>query len=393
MKSTSLIYALIILIMLCSQSLFARPEYAAKLSLVNCQTCHYSPAGAGPRNETGTFYGWRSKEALWDKERKYFHLDMRMNALYPQKPDQNNNGFALMGATAGITVPVTPQQQSIPTVLVMTYDMGTLGANGARDAYIQFPNDQVGTFTVGRILAPFGLITDEHRAFTRLQTKTTINNFEMGVMYSKDFSAFIHVDAAITTGFAQGGTFTAGNATTPEETSAGFLNLRIKPWSFPGFIGLSYSNSQSLIVKDVQALSAYMAVAPMSWPVYLLIEGVGAQGWNNQKYNAMNLAQFVTDPTVQAALEKGRSIGAGAEIGWEINPWWTFQYRYDRMILDRNYDGDAFQRHGIGFKHFVTATTNVLVRYEKAVSSVNEVPMETVRANKDSFYLILSSWL
>lgn len=378
-----------------SIQVLARPEYAAKLSIVNCQTCHYSPSGAGPRNENGTYYGWRSKQAIWDKERKFFHLDMRMNVLYPQRPDQNNNGLALMGATAGVTIPVTPKEGAVPTVLVMTYDMGTLGANAPRDAYVQFPNETYGTFTVGRFLAPFGLITDEHRAYTRLQTKTTINNFEMGVMYSKDLSHLLHVDAAITSGFAQGGAFSGGTTAAPEQTSAGFVNVRFKPWIFPGFVGLSYSNSQSLIVKDVQAASIYGALAPMSMPFYLLTELVWAQGWNNQKYNAINMGQFVpgSDIALQQALEKSSSLGGGAELGWELNPWWTLQYRYDRLVLDKKFDADAFQRHGVGFKHFVTATTNVLVRYEKAVSTVNEVPMETVRANKDSFYLILNSWL
>lgn len=374
---------------------WSRPEYAARLHLVNCQTCHYSPSGAGPRNDTGNLYGWKAKQGIWSGEKKFFHLDLRMNALYPQRPDQNNNGFSMMGATAGVTAPVTNKNDQLQTLLVVTYDMGSLAANGPRDAYLQFPNEKYGTFTIGRFLAPFGMLTDEHRAFTRLQTKTTINDFEMGLMYSLDLFRDLHFDIAITSGFAQGGKFSGGTTTTPEQTSAGFINFRYRLPVIPMNIGLSYANHQSLIVKDVQAASLSVAVAPLSLPFYFLQDIVWAQGWNNQKYNSINMGQFIpgADLALQAALEKSTSLGAGAELGFELNPWWIIQYRYDRVVLDHNYSGDAFQRHGIGFKHFVTATTNVLLRYEKADSSVKEVPMETVRANKDSFYLIINSWL
>jgi hypothetical protein len=392
-------YLFVLLVFILSTSAEARPEYAARLGINSCQTCHYNPAGSSLRNPNGKLYGWRAREGVWDGERKYWHIDIRMNGLYPNRPDENNNGLALMSAVAGVSLPIEQLADKIKTQIVLTYDMGTVAANGPRDAYLQFISEDKGTWTLGRFLAPFGLLTDEHRAFTRLQTKTTIYDFEMGGMFSYDFNPRWHLDVALTSGFAQGGKFTGGNNAAPEQTSAVIINTRVSPTAYPGFIGISYRNDQSLIVKDVQAASVYSGISleRTRWfiPLHILTEIVWAQGWNNQKYNGMNMGQFIpgSDMALQTALEKSSSLAAGAEVNYELSPWWVLQYRYDRMALDQGYSGDVFQRHGVGFKHFFTATTNLLVRYEKAESSVKEIPPESVRANKDSFYLILHAWL
>lgn len=382
-----------------TQQTWARPEYAARLGVNTCQSCHYNPAGGGLRNPNGKFYGWRARKGVWDGEQKYWHLDLRMNGLYPNRPTENNNGFALMSAVAGVSLPIEKKGDKVSSQIVLSYDMGALAANAPRDAYLQFLSEETGTWTIGRFLAPFGLLTDEHRAFTRLQSKANIYDFEMGGMYSKDLSERVHIDAALTSGFAQGGKFSGGTTTAPEQTSALIVNSRFSPAVIPGFLGLSYRNDRSLIVRDVQAVSAYGALSlertRVFIPLHILGEVVWAQGWNNQKYNAINLGQFIpgSDLALQNALEKSTSLGMGTEVNYEVNPWWVLQYRYDRIALDQDFSGDVFQRHGFGFKHFFTATTNILVRYEKAESSVKEVPPETVRANKDSFYLILHAWL
>lgn len=390
---------LVLIVSIFSSPTWARPEYAARLGINNCQSCHYNPSGGGLRNPNGKFYGWRARQGVWGGEQKYWHIDLRMNGLYPNRATESNNGMALMSAVAGASLPIEKVGEVVRSQIVLAYDMGTVAANGPRETYVQFMPNESETWTLGRFLAPFGLMTDEHRAFTRLQTKTTIYDFEMGGTYSKDFSERLHTDVALTTGFGQGGKFTGGTATTPEQTSAVILNARVSPTSYPGFLGVSYRNDQSLIVKDVQAASLYSAVSlertQAFIPLHVLGELVWAQGWNNQKYNGLNMGQFIpgSDLALQTALEKSQSLGLGAEANYEINPWWILQYRYDRIALDQHYSGDIFQRHGVGFKHFFTATTNILVRYEKAESSVKEVAQEIVRANKDSFYFILHAWL
>lgn len=392
------IYLSLILLLAVGQA-WARPEYAARLGINNCQSCHYNPGGGGLRNPNGKFYGWRARHGVWDEDKKYWHIDLRMNGLYPNRATEANNGMALMSAVAGASLPIEKDGDKVRSQIVLAYDMGTIAANGPREVYLQFIPDETSVWTLGRFLAPFGLLTDEHRAFTRLQTKSTIYDFEMGGIYSKDLSERAHIDFSLTTGFAQGGKFTGGTSTTPEQTSAVILNSRFSPSFYPGFLGLSYRSDQSLIVKDVQAASAYSAISlertRLFIPLHVLGEVVWARGWNNQKYNAINLGQFIpgSDLALQSALEKSESLGMGAEANFEINPWWVLQYRYDRMALDQKFSGDVFQRHGVGFKHFFTATTNILVRYEKAESSVKEVPQESVRANKDSFYFILHAWL
>ncbi len=378
---------------------WARPEYAARLGITSCQACHYQASGGGLRNPNGKFYGWRARQGEWSGEQKYWHLDLKMNGLYPNRPTETNNGFALMSAVAGVSWPLEKVEENVRSQIVLSYDMGALAANAPREAYVQFISDDSAIWTIGRFLAPFGLMTDEHRAFTRLQTKSTINDFEMGALYSKDFSERWHADISVTSGFAQGGKFTGGTSSTPEQTSALILNARTSPEVWPGFLGLSYRNDQSMIVKDVQALSAYGAISFEKTrhflPLHILGEVVWAQGWNNQKYNAINMGQFIpgSDLALQEAWSQSRSLGLGSEVIYELDPWWALQYRYDRMALDRDFSGDIFQRHGVGFKHFWTATTNILVRYEKAESSVQEVPAESVRANKDSFYFIFHAWM
>ncbi len=394
MKNTVLYFILMGL----SLSAWARPEYAAKMGINDCMVCHYNPSGAGPRTQNGKFYGTRSKTSYWDSSRKYWHLDMRMNGLYPQHPERNNNGMSMMGATVGATAPlVTDEKGNAQSQAVMTYDMGKLAPNGPHDAYVQFLSAD-SAWTLGRFLAPFGLVTDEHRAYTRLQTKTTINDYEMGLMYSHNFTPRVHMDLAVTTGFAQGGTFTGGTDAAPEQTGAAFINARFTPSFWPGFLGLSYSNHQSLLIGQVQSASFYNAISferlSGYLPLQILGEVVWAQGWNNKQYNGINIGQFVgSDLALQAAWEKSTSIGAGGEVNYDLTPSWVLQYRYDRISLDKKFSGDVFERQGFGFKHFLHPNVNVLVRYEKATSTVAEVPAESVRANKDSFYFIIHAWL
>ena len=245
---------LVLILVLNATPAFARPEYALKTKQ-NCTACHVNPWGGGPKTVYGKFYGSKDYKPLETSTTDLFSADMRAIAYYPSGPSKTTNGIALMEVAPSANVPLTKSDADSDFRAVATYNFSPL-QSGAREAYIRWqPNSQddhalMSHVMFGRFNSPFGLLTDEHRTYTRLQTNMTLNNYEMGVAFSGNILDSLHYDLAFCNDFQNGGgAFTNGDISYGE-----VLNLRWNPSSLPFFLGASQNYQHSLIFAQPYAL-------------------------------------------------------------------------------------------------------------------------------------------
>lgn len=397
-----------IMFLLISQLSFARPDYAARIGTSSCNTCHYNLSGAGPRNENGKLFANNLFNTATKSQSQWWHVDVRMNLLEPRSRAANNNGFALMSAAVSATPDLTQKDGQAKSRLVLTYDMTTIGANSVRDANVQYYSEDLSenqlpknVVTVGRMLVPFGIMTDEHRAYNRLQTKSTMNDYDMGIMLSTEVEKNIHTDIALVNGFASGGKFNAGTATKPETTSGVYGNLRWVPLNVPMTFGISaQANYSEILAIPASAVSGYtiLSLDRMTSGKYLgsvSFEFVGAKGWNDTTYNGTNIGQFIpgSDLAYQAAVAQSESISFTNEWKYFLNPSLNVHFKFEEIALDKDYDADKFYRHAFGVQKFIDSNSNFIIRYEFAHSKVTGLSEQSVRGNKDSFYVIYHVWL
>ena len=161
-------------------SSFARPEYAARHRITSCTACHYSPAGGGLRTRYGKEYGAHNFKMSSFGQQDWVSADVRFMYVNPQQHQQARGGLAVMAGILGATAPITPEEQKSAIRLVYTHDIA--GLAGALESYVRyrrFADPEVHWypqyFLLGRFHAPFGLMTDEHRTYTKMQSLSDWN--------------------------------------------------------------------------------------------------------------------------------------------------------------------------------------------------------------------------
>lgn len=174
--------------LLMSPAALARPEYAVKQNS-SCTACHVSPWGGGPKTVYGKFYGSRDYPMAKTSSSDLYSVSVREIAYYPNSPSTTANGLALMEASASGNVPVIQNEDGTEFRLVGTYNASPVGS-GAREVYFRWKptsdeNAPLAYLTVGRFNAPFGLLTDEHRTYVRIQTNMSLNSFENGALFGR----------------------------------------------------------------------------------------------------------------------------------------------------------------------------------------------------------------
>lgn len=382
-----------------SQTAHARPEYAVQLGMVNCTACHVSPTGGGHRNVNGKLFGTRNLETGETTKTDLYYADLRAMAYYPTGSSTIKNGLAMMEAIPSVNIPVIRSNESTLRA-VMGYSLG-VSAVGARDIYLQWQLGQdaenrfLKYFKMGRFVAPFGLLTDEHRTYTRIQSKTSINDYEMGFSASGDPLDSVHYDLALTQGFQSGGMLISGDM-----TYALTGNIRWEPFRLPFFVGTSLAGHRASKIKDL----------PYAWSVYealsidrltgnrvsgsLLAEVSMARGWNDATRNPILNAHFLaSDPAFAAAIADSTSLGFYVLANWDIHPRWRLFYKFDEIALDRRYLGDAFIRHGAGVRIVLNGYTHVQVRYEATQVGRAAIKPNSVLGAVNDVMATLHFWL
>jgi hypothetical protein len=266
------------------------------------------------------------------------------------------------------------------TRIVAEHNVGGFTQAAARNLYLQFaPKDETKTsvlpshLEIGRIMPPFGLMSDEHRTYVRLQTATTWNqDLRVGVLASANPVDMIHYDLAAFSGSGAGASASNGTSTGTVGQSSQwtyFANFRLMPSRGGFFLGASGSFSEADPGPgkgSKSARSIYGALSLNRWtgallPVTILAEVAQAVNWNSSFSG-----NLINDTNYATSVASTSSEGYLVQLNYDFSPMFQFQYKYDILMLDREFPADAYQRHGFGFKHWFGPNMWLQARYEKA---------------------------
>lgn len=384
-----------------SQVSYARPEYALRNNIVSCTVCHASPTGGGIRNITGKLYGSHGyKISKISEKAQWFHLDYRLEALQA-KNAATRKGIFTMTTIPSVNVPIQFVDNAPPTMnFVSSYGMGRSDA-GLGYTYIRYNlSDESGIsglehIVVGRFNVPFGLMTDEHRNFTKISVPKSFRDYETGFMLSGTPKYSFHYDVAATNG-------NQGDMPAVNDSPWGlYLNTRFMPYLGPLMAGISYARHGTHVVNiqpdaiNLYALFSFEKISSNKIPIIFISEVQWARGWNNSAINS-GMSNFIpaTFATWQSALNDSRSQSILLETDWNISEKWIALYRFEEFVPDERYRGDRFIRYSYGIKKFLNGQSSVLARYETSYSTRPGVTEDgTVRAVGNNAFVLFHFWL
>lgn len=384
---------------------WSRPEYAVSHQYVNCTQCHQSPLGGGMRNSNGKDYGSHSYWPGQQSKKEWFQIDVRSELVYTKGPTAERKGLVMMTTTPSFAIPITEVSSDIlyKSTYILSYGLGLLD-QGLRDSYIKLQSQQAlgHTVLIGRFVPAFGLATDEHRTYTRLQSRSGIIDYEAGLGFSADPIHILHYDLAFTSGLQSGG----ASLSTNDSPYAYFANIRLNPMASTSFFGVSHSSHSTMkLIKPLTATSLYSSVSltPLILkmtnkllPINLLFEFVQSAGWNNTDYNPMMTSYFFPSSaaTWYDSLKQSEALGTLFQINYDLTPKWILTYKAETFTPDTQFKGDYFEKHGFGVKHFVNSQMSFNVRVERAFSTRPGITESTnARAASNMGFILFHLWL
>lgn len=383
----------------------ARPEYAVRIGNNRCTNCHYSPAGGGPRNMNGKYYGAYGFKLSPFSAQPYAGADIKWLYYSPEKHSRAKGGLATMSGSPWVAVPIH-ETEARDAHVVAEQNIGGFALSGPRNLYLRYQvRDPAATglwpqsVVVGRFIPAYGLMTDEHDTYVRMQTLSMWSlGIRMGAMFSGNPIEAIHYDISLVNGLENLGT------TLERSKSSQFgaiLNLRWLPASAMGFlIGGSAAHYDApaddptavppVHLKSSSSQSVYSVVSLHNlsngyMPVSVLAEYARASNMNLASWTG----KFISFP---AAYDPAGATSEGwlAQINYDVSAHWVLTYKYDRLMLDRDYPGDVYQRHGLGAKHFFGPNMWFLLRYDRSTSSRPNEEMGTGIGANDAYWALLS---
>ncbi len=376
----------------------ARPEYAAKTQ-ASCSSCHSSPWGGGPRTIYGKMFGARNLGTPKTNGSDIYYGDFRSLLFVPKTPVQSSSGMVIMEAAATANVPITEDEDGSEMHVVGTYNFSPL-SSGAREAYIHWKvgadeNRLASHILIGRFNSPFGLLTDEHRTYTRMLTNSSLNTFNTGLAVSGEPIQTLHYDFALVNNLQGGAGFN-----NQDIIWADVFNLRWTPAFFPGIIGVSQNFQHAVNQAEPFAFSAY-TVLSLDRLTKNKINGslsgevVTAKNWISSKNNPSLGSFFVpaADSAYQDATSSSRSLGYYFQAKYDLNSRWSLIYKYDYLLFDQAFQGDGFSRHGLGFEVFINSNVILNARVEKASVGRSEIASTNALAAEDDILMMLRLWI
>jgi len=381
-----------------SQMASAKPEYAVKQNM-SCITCHVSPWGGGPRTLYGKVYGSRDFGVGRYSKQDLFSGSLRGVSYYPTGISRSSNGTALMEAAASANVVAVEGDKNHSEIrAVASYNAAPLSP-GVQQFYGRLqtlPAEGSSTYVIaGRFNSPFGLLTDEHRTYTRLQTNMTWNNYVTGGAISGNILPRLTYDFALVNDFQTEGLLTSN------DTTFGVIgNIRWQPDSMPFFLGASQNYEYSVVQPQPYGTSVYGALSFFRMtdgrvPLTLLFEVVTARNWDSSIVNPSMAMFFIpqSDAPYQSALGTSQSLGAYSFARYDLNAHWSLIYKFDSLTLDTNYMGDNFLRNGFGFEYAFDCNAYFDVRYEIANVTRPEIATSNALAAQDDIWAMVRLWL
>lgn len=357
----------------------ARVEYAIRHGVVSCMQCHVSPVGGGIRNSTGKLYGFKGYDSNPLSLSEYYEADVRSAFMLTQGDNTpSRRGFLVMSTNGAVALPILKSPGAWSTTYVGSYGFGML-ETGIRDSYAIFrPAGLVGLVTaviVGRTKPAFGVLTDEHRTYTRVQTRTslTAGDFETGVMVSGTPLYGLHYDFMMTSGDRGAGAST-GSSINPWGF---YANIRAIPWNGPLFVGASYNELGTQTLNyDASATAIWTGLALDRItggyiPGVLVLEGSRAHGWNNQTLNPALGRTFgsAAQPVWFTSIADSWSEALLAQLSIFATPHLTVLAKAEQFTPDVDLSGDAFFRYGGGVRWYLNSNMNLALIYESSYST------------------------
>lgn len=385
-----------ILVTFWAPSSLARTEYSAKEKL-SCTACHVTPWGGGPRNVFGKTYGNHGYSGSLTSTNDLFYGDLRSIAYFTGHATERTTGVATMAASATANVPVVRSEDGgNETRAVVTYNIAPLSGAYLREGYLRLQHGKSHA-TVGHFYVPFGLLTDEHRTYTRIQTHMTENDFDTGAALSGEFLESFHLDFALVNDFQSGGSLNQSDV-----KWGGVFNLRWNSAVLPFFLGVSASYEHTVRTPEPLALSTYIALSldrlsGNSLHGSLQFERVDAKNWNHPAVNTgqvnPGLGDFFGAASFLNSVREAHSLGYFGQARYDFVRGFAAIYKFDWLALDWQATGDSFARHGVGFRAQLNANVYLDARYEFASVGRAEVMNSDALAAQNDFFASLRLWL
>lgn len=383
-----------ILVFVNANTASARPQYMVKRQINSCTACHFSPAGGGPRNIFGKAAGQKQLERGLYSGQDLISSDIKALYISSVKDTHSNmNGAGLMSATVSGAIPLIQYSDGQRGDLIATYDFGEFGT-GSREIYMHWQTTSIKgikpkNIIVGKLNIPFGLLTDEHRTYVRMQSYSSLNQFEFGGMFSGDPTAKSHYDLAIVQGFQKSG------ASPKNGLNWGIVpNIRTYLGDLPIYIGASWLYFKSGTSKSPWAASLYSAAA-ITQNFSIISEVVLTQHFNDNNVIGNFLPRFVSPTTNQSYyndIVDKKSVGALVRFDYDVDQRLTLFYKADVLAPDKRHLKDYYIMNGIGFRYWFNSNMDIDVRYEKAIVRRQGIKQSGVYASKDRVLSVARIW-
>lgn len=389
-----------------TQQSWSRPEYVAKTGIINCNVCHTSPMGGTSRTLDGKMFGSHEYKLNPFPKNDMFSGDVRFEGLYQKGPTSETRGILFMTADLSFLVPLTENEAGKPEDLFL-FALGLSPMEKQnyfnREAIYIHRFVQPGetswfsTLSIGRFQLPFGLRTDEHRTFTRVQTRTTSFDYDAGLALTADPSNRVHWDLTL----SGGQPYTMGGETPViNDSPYGIVaNIRWNPYFFPGFLGAShYVLNSSTLSQPSVATSLYFSSsletllsARLNWQ----LEYVESAGFNAKEINPNLEKTFF--PSSEAAwfdsVKKSRSMGWYSLLNYEVSSHLFLLWKFEQYVPDKEFVGDLFTRNGVGLKYFLTSHSDLNFRIEQSLSTRPGVTeTSNSKAAQNAGFLLFHIW-
>jgi hypothetical protein len=344
----------------------AYPEYAVRYNINSCTACHLSPVGGGPRTINGKLFGAHGYAVNTWLQQDYVSADFRALFYAPERPTDSKSGMGIMSGSVAGHVALDPAKKFH---LVIEHNLAGFSQAGARDTYALYRFNEEGkpawfeTLLVGRFREPFGIVTDEHRTYTRIQSGTEYYSEEAGALLSGEAgSTNLHYDIAYVDGENTGGQSLSQNGA---GQWGSVVNLRWMPGA--AFLGTSYSYHRHDPRSDSRYALSFYAVLSIARltddrvPLTLELEHVRTWNWG------ANLGRgFVNDPGYAATLTHTQADGWYGLLRWDFSQRFALLYKFDWLTPDRSFAADYYQRYGLGLRYWLGPGVEVQVRGELA---------------------------
>lgn len=390
MKAHFLIQSILSLTFLFSIQTWSRPDYALKTTTVSCKVCHVNPFGGGARTIFGKAYGSFGLAVAPYSKQDLFSGDLRAVAYFPQSSRTKVSGFSLMNVQGTLNAPITDENQTgLKTNLVVNFTSPELNAEAGESFILIEPHHKI-QIVLGKFVRPFGLLTDEHRTFVRMQTNSSIRDYESGIGFSHEVLNTLHIDLTYTNE-------PISSKLIQEPVWDSLVNVRWTPYAMPIMLGASASSHQRPNEKDSHAQSVYGGFSfdratQFSVPMTLTLEASRAKGWTSKMNRLSNFINSATDSAFKDSIVDKTSLGFYSQLMWNYRPHIAFLYKFDQLLFDEKYPADAFERHAFGTNWNLNSNLIFQARVEYAKNGRKDVD-QSVKSSIDALYFVVRAWL